>query len=165
MQTAALIRSNPALAYPFPMLTQSAAGPAQNLPRVAGRFRRLERNAAIYEEGSRADHIYKVVSGTVRTCRFRMDGRRLIGQFALPGEVFGLDGMGQHRFTAEAVTDAVVAAFSRPDIGDYLGLTGETISRLFSAFRRSRLIADGGQHQVVILDHAGLEEQASEDEE
>jgi CRP/FNR family nitrogen fixation transcriptional regulator len=69
------------------------------------------RNAAIYEEDDPAECIYQVVSGAVRTCRTLVDGRRQIGAFYLPGEVFGLAGGARHAFSAEAVTDAKVLVF------------------------------------------------------
>ena len=46
----------------------------------------FSRNAEIYGESEPADYFYKVVSGTVRTSKVRIDGRRQIGGFDLPGE-------------------------------------------------------------------------------
>jgi CRP-like cAMP-binding protein len=43
-------------------------------------------------------------------------------------------------------------AMSRYDIADYLGLSSETVSRTFSAFRNRGLIATRGR-QVTLLDH------------
>jgi CRP-like cAMP-binding protein len=50
----------------------------------------LRRNAEIYRQNDCAEHVYKVVSGAVRTCRVLIDGRRQIGAFYLPGDLFGL---------------------------------------------------------------------------
>ena len=47
------------------------------------------RNAEIYGENEPADYLYKVVSGTVRTYKVLVDGRRQIGAFHLPGDIFG----------------------------------------------------------------------------
>jgi len=49
---------------------------------------------------------------------------------------------------------------SRSDIADYLGLTKETVSRVFSAFRRNRLIRLRAVDQVEIVDARGLEQLA-----
>ena len=49
----------------------------------------------------------------------------------------------------------------RADIADYLGVTIETISRSFTAFKHEGLIAIGSAHQVVILDLARLDACAS----
>ena len=46
---------------------------------------------------------------------------------------------------------------TRGDIGDYLGLTLETVSRVFSAFRRERLIDTGEGGVARILDRESLE--------
>jgi CRP/FNR family nitrogen fixation transcriptional regulator len=48
---------------------------------------------------------------------------------------------------------------SRRDITDYLGLTIETVSRMFSAFERKgylRFLNDPRQRQIVVLNAAGL---------
>ena len=46
---------------------------------------------------------------------------------------------------------------SRADIADYLGLTIETVSRTFTAFRKERLIDLPDPHTVAILRRAELE--------
>ena len=48
-------------------------------------------NAEIYGENEPADYLYKVVSGTVRTYKVLVDGRRQIGAFHLPGDIFGFE--------------------------------------------------------------------------
>ena len=45
---------------------------------------------------------------------------------------------------------------TRSDIGDFLGLTLETVSRSFAAFKRQKLIAEPGQHRLQILDMNAL---------
>jgi CRP/FNR family transcriptional regulator len=45
---------------------------------------------------------------------------------------------------------------SRADIADYLGLTKETVSRIFSAFRADRLIRLRALNVVEILDRPAL---------
>src|ERR1044071_5861921 len=59
------------------------------------------RNAEIYGENEPADYLYKVVSGTVRTYKVLADGRRQIGAFYLPGDIFGLETGDEHTFSAE----------------------------------------------------------------
>jgi CRP-like cAMP-binding protein len=49
---------------------------------------------------------------------------------------------------------------SRSDIADYLGLTKETVSRIFSAFRARRLIRLVKLNKVEILDRAVLQQVA-----
>jgi CRP-like cAMP-binding protein len=71
------------------------------------------RNSEIYGEGEPADYLYKVVSGTVRTSKILADGRRQIGSFYLPGDVFGLEVGDDHAFSAEAITDVKVLVLRR----------------------------------------------------
>ena len=71
------------------------------------------RNAEIYGESEPADYLYKVISGTVRTYRVLSDGRRQIGAFYLPGDVFGFEIGAEHAFSAEAITNATVLVVKR----------------------------------------------------
>jgi CRP-like cAMP-binding protein len=71
------------------------------------------RNAEIYGEGEPADYLYKVISGTVRTYKVLSDGRRQIGAFYMPGDVFGLETGDEHTFSAEAISDAKVLVIKR----------------------------------------------------
>jgi CRP/FNR family nitrogen fixation transcriptional regulator len=71
------------------------------------------RNAEIYGENERADYLYKVISGSVRTYKVLNDGRRQIGAFYLPGDLFGLEIGNEHAFSAEAITDCKVLVIKR----------------------------------------------------
>ena len=71
------------------------------------------RNTEIYGENEPAEYLYKVVSGSVRTYKVLNDGRRQIGAFYLPGDVFGLEVGDAHTFSAEAIADSKVLVFKR----------------------------------------------------
>src|SRR5438105_803278 len=71
--------------------------------RMIGAAVRFERNAEIYGEDEPAEYFYQVVSGAVRTYKVLTDGRRQIGAFHLPGDVFGLEAGQNHRFSAESI--------------------------------------------------------------
>jgi CRP/FNR family nitrogen fixation transcriptional regulator len=71
------------------------------------------RGEQLFGEGDRSECFYKVLSGTVRTCKILSDGRRQIEAFHLPGEFFGLESGPEHGFTAEAVDYVVVLSFRR----------------------------------------------------
>lgn len=183
------------------------------------------RNEEIFGEGETADYVYQVVNGAVRATRYLEDGRRQVGAFYLPGDLFGNEGGGEqtHRLSAEAVTDTEVlmvhqsaldkavsqdiraarqlwsltaarvaqlqdqlmmlgrmtaservAAFlldmskrkaspsavdlpmSRNDIADYLGLTIETVSRIFSQLKRDQAIVLKGSRNVHLRNRAAL---------
>jgi hypothetical protein len=89
------------------MLTQSAAGsdisnrlmrqsPSRVTPNrlggtidFLGTLMSFPGNAEIYGEGESVDYFYKVLSGTVRTCKVSIDGRRQIGASICPATCSG----------------------------------------------------------------------------
>jgi CRP/FNR family nitrogen fixation transcriptional regulator len=80
---------------------------------MMGARMRFSRNAEIFGEDEPADYLYKVASGAVRICKLMSDGRRQIGAFYLPGDVFGLESDAVHLFSAEAVGDCEVLVVKR----------------------------------------------------
>ena len=62
----------------------------------------------IFGEAEPADYVYRVREGAVRTHKLLADGRRQIGAFHLPGDIFGIEIGEHHRFTAEAILDTAV---------------------------------------------------------
>ena len=70
-------------------------------------------NEEIYGEEEPAEFVYRVVSGAVRTCKILSDGRRQIGAFYLPGDIFGLEVGKDHQFSAEAIGKTVVRVVRR----------------------------------------------------
>jgi CRP/FNR family nitrogen fixation transcriptional regulator len=177
----------------------------------------------IYGEDEPSEYVYQVTRGAVRTYKLLSDGRRQIGAFHLPGDVFGLDAGSTHRLTAEAITNTTVrlvkrlsleaAAGSnvrvahnlwtmtaddlrraedhmlllgrktamervatfllemdrrlakagmmalpmcRRDIGDYLGLTLETVSRALSELNDKGVLTFSGARQIVLRNRQRL---------
>jgi CRP/FNR family transcriptional regulator, nitrogen fixation regulation protein len=95
--------------------------PKQNLDsplEMMGSEMRFGRNAEIYGEAEPAEYLYKVVSGAVRTYKVLADGRRQIGGFYLPGDIFGLEAGAEHAFSAEAVSDSNVLVIKRSAVMD-----------------------------------------------
>ncbi len=80
---------------------------------LMGALMTFTRNVEIYGENEPADYLYKVLSGTVRTYKVLIDGRRQIGAFHLPGDMFGLEIGDEHAFSAEAITDCKVLVIKR----------------------------------------------------
>ena len=184
---------------------------------------RFARNAEIYGEDEPAEYLYQVISGAVRTYRMLDDGRRQIGAFYLPGDVFGFEAGEAHQSTAEAISEvqilvvkrssvlaraehekslakqlwmltvrelqrvqqhslvliknaeervagfllemagrnanqssAVELPMSRQDIADYLGLTIETVSRTFTHFVQSGMIALETSRRIRFCNRAAL---------
>jgi CRP/FNR family nitrogen fixation transcriptional regulator len=177
----------------------------------------------IYGEDEPAEFVYQIVHGAVRTHKLLSDGRRQIGAFHLPGDVFGLEAGSNHRLTAEAIVDTTVrlvkrsslehaattdvevarrlwgmtagdlqhaenhmlllgrktamervAAFllemdrrlsaaammalpmCRRDIGDYLGLTLETVSRTLSELHDLGILDFSGARQILLRNRQHL---------
>src|SRR5256885_14854224 len=81
--------------------------------KMIGAAVRFERNGELYGEDEPAEYFYQVVSGAVRTYKLLSDGRRQIGAFHLPGDVFGLEAGENHRFSAEAIAMSVVRVAKR----------------------------------------------------
>lgn len=99
------------------------------------------RNWEIYGEGEAAEFLYKVISGTVRTYKVLSDGRRQIGSFYLPGDLFGLESGDDHTFSAEAISESKVLVIKRSvvtalaardnDVARQLwGITGRELRRM-----------------------------------
>lgn len=177
----------------------------------------------IYGEDEPSEYVYQIVRGSVRSYKLLSDGRRQIGAFYLPGDVFGLESGPAHRLTAEAVVDTTVrlvkrrsleeaaknavqvarslwsmtagelrhaedhmlllgrknamervASFllemdrrlavagmmalpmCRRDIGDYLGLTLETVSRALSQLHSQGVLGFSGARQIVLRNRQRL---------
>jgi CRP/FNR family nitrogen fixation transcriptional regulator len=178
----------------------------------------------IYGEEELAEYVYQVIRGAVRTYKLLSDGRRQIGAFLLPGDVFGLESGASHRLAAEAVVNTTVrlvkrksleqaadvdvqvarklwamtagqlrhaedhmlllgrknamervASFllemdrrlagtgmlalpmCRRDIGDYLGLTLETVSRTLSQLHSDGVLGFSGVRQIVLRNRQRLQ--------
>jgi CRP/FNR family nitrogen fixation transcriptional regulator len=73
----------------------------------------FSRNEEIYGEAEAADYLYKVVSGAVRIYKVLDDGRRQVGAFYFPGDMFGLEPGNVHASSAEAIGDVTVLVFKR----------------------------------------------------
>jgi CRP-like cAMP-binding protein len=76
----------------------------------------FNRNVEIYGENEPAEYLYKVISGSVRTYKVLSDGRRQIGAFYLPGDIFGLEMGDDHSFSAEAIADSNVLIMKRSTV-------------------------------------------------
>ena len=95
----------------------------------SGEFK-YRKGTEIFGEQEPADYIYRVVEGAVRTHKLLSDGRRQIGAFHLPGDVFGLENGDFHRFTAEAIGDTTVRLVKRQSWSE----RQRTILQWFEAF-------------------------------
>lgn len=120
---------------------------------------RVGKDKVIFSEADRATHVYRVLSGVVRTSRLLSDGRRQIEAFHFEGEVFGLEVGDEHRSGAEAVQEAVVAVYHR---GVFEGaspadaaLSGQLVAALGRTLSRAR------EHMVLLGCKSALERVAA----
>jgi CRP/FNR family transcriptional regulator, nitrogen fixation regulation protein len=115
------------------------------------------RNVEIFGENEPADYLYKVISGSVRTYKILSDGRRQIGGFYMPGDIFGLEFADGHTLSAEAITDAKVlvikrsalAALSERDATIGRDLYALTAGELRRAQERILLLIKSAQERVA----------------
>ena len=90
------------------------------------------RNVEIYGHSEPADYLYKVVNGAVRTYKVLNDGRRQIGSFYLPGDIFGLEVGGEHTFSADAVADSKILVIKRSVLVALAGRDKEVARQLWA---------------------------------
>jgi len=90
-----------------------AGHPLESAIEMMGAPMSFGRNEEIFGENEPAEYLYKVMSGTVRTYKVLNDGRRQIGAFYLPGDIFGLDVGDEHTYSAEAIADSKVLVIKR----------------------------------------------------
>jgi CRP/FNR family transcriptional regulator, nitrogen fixation regulation protein len=126
----------PAITSPVRRLPQSESHAFMTRIDMMGAPMPFARNAEIYAENEQADYLYKVVSGSVRTYKLLADGRRQIGGFYLPGDIFGLEVGDDHTFSAEAVVDSKVLVVKRTSIMGLAARDAEIASQLWSMTAR-----------------------------
>lgn len=90
-----------------------AGNPLAETIGLMGAAMNFERDAEVFAEGESADYIYAVVSGAVRFSKLMSDGRRQIGAFYLPGDLFGLEAEEVHSFSAEAIGHTQVVVLKK----------------------------------------------------
>jgi CRP/FNR family nitrogen fixation transcriptional regulator len=133
------------------MLTESISAPAVN-PKIAtaghsnpDQFHAITghvgliatefsygKDEEIYGEDEPSDYVYQLVRGSVRSYKLLSDGRRQIGAFYLPGDVFGLESGPVHRLTAEAIVDTTVRLVKRRSLEKAAGITVEVARSLWA---------------------------------
>jgi CRP-like cAMP-binding protein len=131
---------------------------ADALKRIGTKLR-FQPNETIFNAGDVADHAYKVVSGTVRLCKHMADGRRQIAQFLFPGDYFSFMTLGEHNFTAEAVSDVVLMSYPQRQIERL----GEELPHLKARFYQilSQRILDIQHHLTMLGRQTAKEKLAS----
>jgi CRP/FNR family transcriptional regulator, nitrogen fixation regulation protein len=125
---------------------------------MQGALLKAERNVEIYGEEEPAEYLYQVVKGAVRTYKVLQDGRRQIGAFSLPGDIFGLEAGDEHAFSAEAVSDCTLRVARRSSIIALAArdsdLANDLWQRTAEAFRRA-------QDHMLLLGRKNAEERVA----
>ena len=121
---------------------------------LMGAVMSFPRNTEIFGENEPADYVYKVISGSVRTYKILNDGRRQVGGFYLPGDIFGLEFADEHTFSAEAISDAKVVVIKRSALTALAGRDAAIGRELFDA-DRPRVAAGAGPHSAAGQERAG----------
>lgn len=87
-----------------------------------------DRGATVMVEGAHSAHLYTVLKGWAFRYKILEDGRRQILNYAVPGDLVGLQGsvMGEMQHTVEALTPVTLCVFERDRLSElfsnYAGL-------------------------------------------
>jgi CRP/FNR family nitrogen fixation transcriptional regulator len=136
------------------------AHPAAPQPfQTAGTVIHVSAGHEIFAEGDASDAFYKVISGTVRLCKFLSDGRRQIEAFHVADEIFGFELGGEHVLCAEAVSECTLVSYRRRNV-EALAKADQTVARqlfqyalksLAQARERSLLLGRRGAAEKVAI--------------
>ena len=119
---------------------------------------RFERNVEIHGEDEPAEYFYQVVTGAVRTYKVLQDGRRQIGAFHLPGDVFGLEAGSEHGFSAEAIVASTIRVAKRSTIVAMAARDSNMAADLWSWTARGLRSA---QEHMMLLGRMNAEERVA----
>jgi CRP/FNR family transcriptional regulator, nitrogen fixation regulation protein len=143
-------------------LDQPSAQPRNRQPRngcvqrgaieLMGALMTFARNSEIYGENEPAEYLYKVVSGAVRTYKVLVDGRRQIGAFHLPGDMFGLETSDEHSFSAEAVTDCKIIVIKRSAVIALAARDNDVARQMWGLTARE--LGRSQEHNLILIKSA-----------
>jgi CRP/FNR family nitrogen fixation transcriptional regulator len=152
------IHPTPASRQPEPAIGGHGADPLGPSMNLMGATMVYPRNTEIFGENEPADYLYKVVSGSVRTYKILSDGRRQVGGFYLPGDLFGLEFADEHTLSAEAICDAKVLVVKRSALTALAGHDALVAQQLFNLTGRElRRVQD----RILLLVKSAQERVAS----
>lgn len=72
---------------------------------TVGRYKKGE---LIYQEGTRADHVFNIISGVVKSYRSQPNRKEQVVGFLFPHDLFGLAEQGRYVNSASAVTQVML---------------------------------------------------------
>lgn len=110
------------------------------------------RNEEVFGENEPADYVYKVLSGGVRTYTVLADGRRQIGSFYLPGDVFGLETGDTHTLSAEAIAESKILVIKRSALMKFAQRDSAVAQRLWELTGRE--LHQAQSHVLLLIKSA-----------
>lgn len=132
--------------------------PLADFPALLGVTMPFEKGEEVYGEGEKAECIYKVLSGAIRTHNILQDGRRQIGGFYLPGDLFGLEAGERYSMSAEAVANANILVIRRRAIAAASQREPRVIAMLLNATAQE---LDRARNHALLLVKTAQERVAS----
>ncbi len=138
--------------------SSGAPGSLDQTMQLMGAVMQYPRNVEVFGEDEPAEYLYKVVSGGVRTYKILDDGRRQVGAFHLPGDIFGFEFGDKHTLSAEAMSDAKVLVVKRSALGALAGRDASIAQELFALTSRQLQRMQG---RVLLLVKSAQERVAS----
>jgi CRP-like cAMP-binding protein len=120
----------------------------------------VDAGVSFLREGARSDHLYTVLSGWAFRYKMLDDGRRQILNFALPGDMVGLQGalMNEMEHSVEALTPLTLCVFPRLKLYDlYSRFPSLAFDITWMAAREEQLI---DEHLVSLGRRTALERTA-----
>lgn len=130
------------------------------LDEIIQRGRPLQKGDYLYRANDDFHSVYAVRSGTVKAVTITDDGQEQVTGFYLPGEIIGMDGIGDSRYTNSAIaleTSAVCEIpFSRME---ELSLQIPTLQRHFFQLMSREITAD--QQLITLLSKNSAEERVA----
>ncbi|NVP58650.1 helix-turn-helix domain-containing protein [Mycoplana rhizolycopersici] len=114
-----------------------------------------EAGAALFFEGDPACHVFHLVSGNVRICRFLADGHRFIIGFLRAGDLIGLSFRSRYMFGAEAIDRVAFRRMSKRMFEEELQLAPEHRSQMLSHLRDE---ITASQDHMLLLSQKNAEE-------
>jgi CRP/FNR family nitrogen fixation transcriptional regulator len=88
---------------------------------MIGTMMLFDSDVEIYGQNEPAEYLYKVISGAVRSYKVLNDGRRQIGSFYMPGDVFGLEIGDDHTYSCETVCETRILTIKRSSLLNLVG--------------------------------------------
>jgi CRP/FNR family transcriptional regulator len=130
------------------------------LDEIVKRGRPLQKDEHVYHAGEDFSAVYAVRSGTVKTYATNSSGQEQVTGFHLPGEIFGMDGIGKNRHTNSAVSLGTAAICEIPfsQLTD-LSVAIPSLQRRFIHLMGMEIAND--QELINLLSKKGAEERVA----